>query len=268
MTLASHQNALPPGTALMEVRLTGLLGAGAFGTTYLARDAHLEKDVAIKKYLASGCAARTADGGVVPITQQQGQGYRWGLDRFSQEARTLARFSHPHIVRVNRYFEANGTGYMVMDYERGESLKAFAQTRQPLSEAALMATIGPLLDGLEEVHKAGFLHRDIKPDYIFDSGRTAQRRTYRTAVRGHRRGGIHLAPRPEDSAALSRPPRRACCALRSADADCHASRPGRHLRNRTEAVGAGAGGNVDLRGRPDQSIAGQHQAGEPEPGNA
>jgi Protein kinase domain len=167
MTITSHQFALPPGTLLMEYRVSGLLGAGAFGITYLARDTHLDKDVAIKEYLPSAFAARAADGSVVPITPQQEQDYRWGLERFSQEARTLARFSHPNIVRVNRYFEANGTGCMVMDYERGESLKAFVRAHPSPSEASLKALVAPLLDGLEKVHASGFLHRDIKPDNIF-----------------------------------------------------------------------------------------------------
>jgi serine/threonine protein kinase len=167
MTITSHQFALPVGTLLMEYRVSGLLGAGAFGITYLARDTHLDKDVAIKEYLPSAFAARAADGNVVPITPQQEQDYRWGLERFGQEARTLARFSHPNIVRVNRYFEANSTGYMVMDYEHGRSLKAFVQAHPVPPEADLKALIAPLLDGLEKVHASGFLHRDIKPDNIF-----------------------------------------------------------------------------------------------------
>ena len=62
MTITSHQHALPAGTVLMEYRLSGLLGAGAFGITYLARDTHLDKEVAIKEYLPSAFAARAADG--------------------------------------------------------------------------------------------------------------------------------------------------------------------------------------------------------------
>jgi hypothetical protein len=167
MTITSHQFALAPGILLMEYRVSGLLGAGAFGITYLARDTLLDKEVAIKEYLPSAFAARAADGNVVPITPQQEQDYRWGLERFGLEARTLARFSHPNIVRVNRYFEANSTGYMVMDYERGQALKTFVRAHPFASEASVMALIAPLLDGLEKVHAAGFLHRDIKPDNIF-----------------------------------------------------------------------------------------------------
>jgi serine/threonine protein kinase len=151
---------------LMEYRLVSVLGAGGFGITYLARDANLEKDVAIKEYLPSAFAVRSPSG-VMPTNASAEDDYRWGLERFIQEARTLAKFTHPHIVRVNRFFEANGTGYMVMDYEAGMPLKAWLHKHAPVSEALLKALMMPLLDGLEKVHSAGFLHRDIKPDNIF-----------------------------------------------------------------------------------------------------
>jgi serine/threonine protein kinase len=167
MTQTTHQNALPLGSMLMEYRLQSVLGAGGFGITYLAHDTNLQKDVAIKEYLPSAVAVRGSGGTVLPTTSGMEKDYRWGLDRFIQEARTLAKFSHPHIVRVNRFFEANGTGYMVMDYEAGEPLKAWLQRNPFPPEPALRAMLAPLLDGLEKVHAAGFLHRDIKPDNIF-----------------------------------------------------------------------------------------------------
>jgi serine/threonine protein kinase len=166
MAQPTHQNALPLGSMLMEYRLVSVLGAGGFGITYLARDLNLEKDVAIKEYLPSAFATRSGTT-VVPTSTSAEHDYKWGLDRFIQEARTLAKFSHPHIVRVNRFFESHGTGYMVMDYEAGVPLKAWLQKHQPASEALLKAIMMPLLDGLEKVHAAGFLHRDIKPDNIF-----------------------------------------------------------------------------------------------------
>ena len=163
----TYRNALPAGTSLLEYRLEGVLGAGGFGITYLAQDTHLQKRVAIKEYLPTDLAIRALDGSVVPVATEHEHDYNWGLERFIQEARTLARFSHPHIVRVNRYFEANGTGYMVMDYENGESLSQLLRRAGAPDEAGLRAMLMPLLDGLEAVHAAGFLHRDIKPSNIF-----------------------------------------------------------------------------------------------------
>jgi len=165
--LPQYRNALASNTTLHEYRIEQVLGAGGFGTTYLARDTHLDKQVAIKEYFPSDIAMRAAEGTVQPATSQAEADYKWGLDRFLQEARTLGKFSHPNIVRVVRYFEANGTAYMVMDYERGEPLKNLLIVNPRLPEAQLRRFAGPLLDGLRAVHAAGFLHRDIKPDNIF-----------------------------------------------------------------------------------------------------
>jgi serine/threonine protein kinase len=162
-----YRNALPLASRLLEFRLDSVLGAGAFGITYLAWDTHLEKHVAIKEYLPTELAVRALDGSVVPVTTEHDNNYQWGLERFLLEARTLARFGHPNIVRVARYFEANATGYMVMEYEKGESLAQFLRRAPQPDEARLRAVLMPLLDGLEAVHAAGFLHRDIKPANVF-----------------------------------------------------------------------------------------------------
>jgi serine/threonine protein kinase len=162
-----RQNALPPQTMLLEYRLESVLGAGGFGITYLARDTHLEKDVAIKEYLPADLGLRALDGSIVPVNTDTAYNYQSGLEQFLVEARTIARFSHPNIVRVSRYFEANATAYMVMDYEKGHSFNQFLKKVPQPEEAHLKAMITPLLDGLEAVHAAGFLHRDIKPSNIF-----------------------------------------------------------------------------------------------------
>ncbi len=167
MTAPHFRNALPMQSMLQEYRIEQVLGAGGFGITYRARDTNLDKDVAIKEYLPGELAMRAPDGKVVAQGTTHEAGYQWGLERFLQEARTLAKFSHPHIVRVLRYFEANATAYMVMDYEQGDPLKTVLQHDPQPPEERLKALVAPLLDGLAAVHATGFLHRDIKPDNIF-----------------------------------------------------------------------------------------------------
>jgi len=93
--------------------------------------------------------------------------FDWGKRRFLDESRTLASFRHPNIVRVMRFFEANGTAYMVMEFVEGAPLSDWIKTRRPLAEGALGALLRPLLDGLEVVHKSGYMHRDIKPGNIY-----------------------------------------------------------------------------------------------------
>jgi serine/threonine protein kinase len=165
--ILNYRNSLPLDSMLLEYRLESILGAGGFGMTYLAYDANLEKKVAIKEYLPVELAVRAPDGAIVPINTGTEYNYKWGLDRFLQEARLLARFSHPNIVAVSRYFEANGTGYMVMNYESGASFSQLLKNIPQPDEPLLMRILMPLLEGLEAVHEAGFLHRDIKPSNIF-----------------------------------------------------------------------------------------------------
>jgi serine/threonine protein kinase len=162
-----YRNSLALGSMLNEYRIESVLGAGGFGMTYLGWDANLETHVAIKEYLPTELAVRALDGSVVPVTTGHEHDYQWGLDRFILEARTLAKFSHPHIVRVNRYFEGNGTGYMVMEYERGEPFSHVLKRAAFPDEKMLTGVLLPLLDGLAAVHGMGFLHRDIKPGNIF-----------------------------------------------------------------------------------------------------
>jgi len=165
--ILNYRNALPLGTMLLEYRLESILGAGGFGMTYLAYDTLLQKKIAIKEYLPVELAVRALDGAIVPINTGTEYNYKWGLDRFLQEARLLAKFSHPNIVQVKRYFEANGTAYMVMNYESGMSLSQLLKRIPRPDEPMLIKILMPLLDGLEAVQQAGFLHRDIKPSNIF-----------------------------------------------------------------------------------------------------
>ena len=158
-----HVNALPPGTRFEEYRLDAALGAGGFGITYRAYDANLDKFVAIKEYLPVEFATRTAASTVVPHSDAAAQDYHWGLTRFLDEARTLARFDHPHLNKVHRFFESNGTAYMVLEYVQGETLADKLTRERQLPEDSLLRLLKEVLSGLEVMHDAGYVHRDIKP---------------------------------------------------------------------------------------------------------
>jgi serine/threonine protein kinase/HAMP domain-containing protein len=183
--------ALQPGHRLHEYRIDDVLGQGGFGITYLATDVNLHAQVAIKEYLPAELAVRTGDSTVRPRSIDVMGTLLDGLDQFLVEARTLATFRHPHIVRVARFFEANRTAYMVMDYERGRSLGAWWRKQRrgapglgrllggkteeaapaddalgAIPEPDLLMLLAPLFDGLALVHRTGVLHRDIKPDNL------------------------------------------------------------------------------------------------------
>ena len=166
MSDPAYPDALPPEYRLHWYVLERVLGQGGFGITYLARDTNLDQPVAIKEYLPIDVATRKPDSTVRPRADDQTDRYRWGLDRFIREARTLARFDHPNIVRVHSVFEFNNTAYMVMRFEEGENFGALLERRRTLAEPELMRVVLPVLDGLELIHNAGFIHRDIKPDNI------------------------------------------------------------------------------------------------------
>lgn len=162
-----HRNALRPDQRLQWYVVKRVLGQGGFGITYLARDENLAQDVAIKEYLPIELAVRERDDSVHPMSGTHEDKYQWGLHRFVQEARTLAKFDHPNLVRVLSVFEHNNTAYMVMRYERGQTLQELLTDRKTLEESEIMRLLVPLLGGLETIHAQGFVHRDIKPANIF-----------------------------------------------------------------------------------------------------
>jgi serine/threonine protein kinase len=160
--------ALPVNTFLDgSYRIERVVGSGGFGITYEAEDIKLRTMVAIKEYYPSDFGDRDANMSVRPKSDRHRQTFEWGRANFLEEARTLARFEHPSIVRITRVFEANSTAYMVMRFERGQSFEAWlAGLGRPPTQEELDALVAPLLDALQLMHAADFLHRDIAPDNI------------------------------------------------------------------------------------------------------
>jgi len=166
-------HALPVGTRLDEFEITSLLGEGGFGIVYLAYDHLLERQVALKEYMPS-FARRGAGINVSVQSAQNADSFEAGRRSFVNEARLLAKFDHPSLVKVYRFWESNGTAYMVMPYYRGPTLKQMLLARDaPPDEAWLRRLLAPLLDALESIHLDHCYHRDIAPDNILmvDEGR-------------------------------------------------------------------------------------------------
>lgn len=165
---------LQPGQTISRYRVVAVLGQGGFGITYRAVDAELGRQVAIKEYLPAALAIRKDGITVVPRSRGAAADLAWGLERFVSEGRTLAALQRaPGIVKVHDFLQANGTAYLVMELVDGETLDEHIRRAGPLDAAAVDRILAPLLDGLEQVHAAGFLHRDIKPANILldDLGR-------------------------------------------------------------------------------------------------
>ena len=159
--------ALPAGEKIGRYEVLSVLGQGGFGITYLARDVQLGREVAIKEYLPTSLAVRQNGATVLPRSTKVADDFTWGRDRFVAEGRTLATLHQaPGIVRVFDFLEINGTAYIVMEMLHGETLEGYLKSHGPLQAPAIERILWPLLDGLEQVHTAGFLHRDIKPANI------------------------------------------------------------------------------------------------------
>jgi serine/threonine protein kinase len=162
------KDALPRGHEFEGYRIEGVLGTGAFGITYRARDVELGRWVAVKEYFPRELVSRAKNGLTVrAMHRDESETYKFSIDCFRDEAKVLVNFDHPNIIAVYRYFMANGTGYLVMPFTKGETLQDHLDRERTLPEAEINKILMPLLDGLAEVHEAGFLHRDIKPSNIF-----------------------------------------------------------------------------------------------------
>ena len=170
--MSDNKNALPLGTILNNrYEIEGLVGGGGFGLVYRARHLSLNSIVAIKELFPGDIVVRQ-DKAVYPTSDDKVALYQKVLSGFRKEGQRLARLGNcPSIVRCHDYFEENSTGYLVMEYVEGKSLRELVRTYRKagksFSEDALISLVRKLLAGLKEVHKAGIQHMDIKPENIY-----------------------------------------------------------------------------------------------------
>ncbi|GAB4061707.1 serine/threonine-protein kinase [Uliginosibacterium sediminicola] len=158
---------LPSGFQLEQYRIEQQLSLGGFSIVYLATD-DSAVPVAIKEYLPNSLALRKA-GEIEPqITEEHQAAFRYGMKCFFEEGRSLAKLMHPNVVRVLNFFRANGTVYMVMQFERGRTLQDFIhRNKGHIKERFIRGVFTRLLNGLREVHAHKLLHLDIKPSNIY-----------------------------------------------------------------------------------------------------
>ena len=160
-------DALPAATRLHEFEILSVIGQGGFGIVYLAHDLTLGRRVALKEYMPSALATRTQAMTVAVRSTRHAETFAAGLRSFVNEARLLAQFDHPSLLKVHRFWEAHGTAYIVMPYYAGITLaKQLSGPGGPPAEAWLRALLEPLLDALALMHAAQCYHRDIAPDNI------------------------------------------------------------------------------------------------------
>ncbi len=179
-------NPLSNGSVLQEFVIERLIGIGGFGIVYLANDTLLHRKVAIKEYMPTSLASRGEGLTVSLRSDSYSDDFETGKAGFINEARMLARFKHPALLEVFRFWEQNNTAYMAMPFYEGLTLKESLrkspnlsanlstnlQTKLP-TETTLRSILLPVLDALQHMHAEQVFHRDISPDniMILDDGR-------------------------------------------------------------------------------------------------
>lgn len=164
----AHQ--LQHGTLLNGKYTIGkVLGQGGFGITYLGWDVYLETPVAIKEYFPMGVVMRDSSlsSTVRNYTSSNSALYQSNRDLFLREAKALAQFANvPQVVQVRNFFEENNTAYIVMEYVQGTTLREYVKKNGKLTLEQTLTLLHPIMAALDQVHKAGIIHRDISPDNI------------------------------------------------------------------------------------------------------
>lgn len=160
------ENCLPVGTRLSDFEISGIVGEGGFGIVYVAFDHSLQRTVAIKEYMPATMAGRLTDESALFLrSKRHEETFKAGLRSFINEARLLAQFDHPSLIKVYRFWEENKTAYMAMRYYEGQTLKNIVkESPKTVTEAWLRFIFKQILEALDALYKKKILHRDVSPD--------------------------------------------------------------------------------------------------------
>lgn len=166
-TRTGSANCLDIGTRVAEFEITDIVGEGGFGTVYLALDHSLQRTVALKEYMPPALASRGRDKNVVVRSKRHQETFDAGLKSFINEARLLAQFDHPALIKVHRFWEENNTAYMAMRFYEGRTLKDIISDEPAMmTETWWKSVLKPILEALDVLYDVQILHRDISPENI------------------------------------------------------------------------------------------------------
>ena len=174
-SIPGNKDALPLGTLLDSCyKIEQFLGGGGFGLVYKANHIHLDSVVAIKELFPRNITVRVGNS-IIPASNSEADIYAKTLDSFRKEAKNLGKLQKcDFIVKCLDYFEENNTGYLVMEYIEGKSLKEIIKLNKSqgksFSQQTTLSLLKGLLAGLKVVHEAKIQHMDIKPENIYLRG--------------------------------------------------------------------------------------------------
>ncbi|WP_092403218.1 serine/threonine protein kinase [Candidatus Ichthyocystis sparus] len=166
-----NNNPLPEHYQLLEYTILKVLSTGGFSIVYLAKDKRGSL-VVIKEYVPANFSYRQDDGSQIMMIGGKERSFKYGMSCFFQEGQALSKLSHPNIVRILNFFRANGTVYLVLRYEEGQTLHGYVKSKgsrdyNNFSEKVLLKIFIHVLSGLRKIHSCRFLHLDVKPANIY-----------------------------------------------------------------------------------------------------
>ncbi|MDR1814679.1 MAG: SUMF1/EgtB/PvdO family nonheme iron enzyme [Tannerella sp.] len=159
---------LTAGTVLQQGKYTieRVIGSGGFGITYYARHNVFGHNYAVKEFFISGYCVRNTANKTVMLQGMTDDVYGKYLQKFIDEAGTLARLDHPNIVKVTDIFRENGTAYIVMNFIEGRTLQKLVDRQGRLPYETAVNYIAQIAEAVDYIHSRNILHRDIKPENI------------------------------------------------------------------------------------------------------